>query len=87
MVDSEHNYYYFVKLRKVKKIHNFMLTDFREIISQHHNMVPHSHSSQWILNRTRVFVQICQIWCCATSHRPDVIGSLCHKRAKLVIHT
>ena len=32
------NYDDCVKLMKVKKIHNFMLTDFREIISQHHNI-------------------------------------------------
>ena len=32
------NYTDCVKLTKVKKIHNFMLNDFREIVSQHHNM-------------------------------------------------
>ena len=37
--ELQQNYNDCIKLTKVKKIHNFMLNDFREIFSQHHNMV------------------------------------------------
>ena len=53
------NYDDCVKLMKVKKIHNFMLNDFREIISQHHNMP----QVAVLPMDSAVFVQICQIKC------------------------
>ena len=53
------NYYGCGKLTKVKKIHNFMLNDFREIISQHHNMP----QVAVLPMDSAVFVQICQIKC------------------------
>lgn len=37
--ELQENYNNCIKLTKVKKIHNFMLNDFREIISQHHQRI------------------------------------------------
>ena len=59
------NYDDCVKLMKVKKIHNFMLTDFREIISQHHNIYSTLTPDTERCPRTPacVFVQIYQAGC------------------------
>ena len=70
------NYDDCVKLMKVKKIHDFMLNDFREIISQHHNIYATLVPDTERCPRTPVF--LCR-FIKLSVHWSFVIGSTCHK--------
>lgn len=72
------NYDDCVKLMKVKKIHNFMLTDFREIISQHHNIYATLAPDTERCPRTPFTGFLCRFIRLGV-HWSFVIGSTCHK--------